>query len=151
MGGGDTFAAEGVGRGDIGRAVGTGDGIDTGGGATGAGGWGGCGRAGLGLSYEVPWTLAGARSFTGSKLGEGALRRGRGLVTDAVGVAATAGSGRTAGSAYRLGKGSMARLPIPASVAAEVSLSASRSRRSGSGDSGSRARRGRGAGSENPS
>ena len=51
MGGGGPLAAAGVGRGDTGGAVGTGDGIDTGGGATGAGGWG---RAVLGLSGDVP-------------------------------------------------------------------------------------------------
>ena len=53
MRGGGPLAAAGVGRGDTGGAVGTGDGIDTGGGATGAGGWGRCGRAGLGLSGDV--------------------------------------------------------------------------------------------------
>jgi hypothetical protein len=117
MGGGGAFTEAGVSRGDTSGAVGTGDGIDTRGGATGAGGWGGCGRAGLGLSGDVPWPLAGARSITGSKLGEGALRRGCGLVTDGVGAAGAADSSRTAGSAYRLGKGSMARRPIPASAA----------------------------------
>ena len=90
--------------------------------------------------------MAGARSTSGSKLGEGALRRGCGLTTDGLGAAGAAGSRRTAGSAYRLGNGSMARLPNPASVAAIFSSPAS-----GSRGSGRRARRGRGTGSENPS
>jgi len=87
--------------------------------------------------------LAGARSTTGSLFDGGALRRGGGLSRNEDDAIEATGSSHDAGWVYRLGRGSMARRPSPASVAVPLSVSAVK------GPPGN-ARRGRGAGSANP-
>ena len=133
----------------MGDGGGTADGVagvgGTADGAAGVGGVGAWGRTGTEAWAVVWYVLTGARSATGSGLGDGTLRLGFGSANCGDAAMDAGESGCGAGWLNPLGKGSMARLPIPASGAAGVFSSASAVL-----DSAGTARRGRGVRSGNP-